>query len=80
MPLPAGTGIGWCNFKMLFQNGNSLTYLTSYSFKKRFSIEAPKIFFIIIYLINLSSIRSVLFSLVSIDFFRADYVPSIPFV
>lgn len=40
---PSGTSIGWCNYKLKFENKKSLLLLTSYSDKRRFSIQASKI-------------------------------------
>lgn len=42
-PVPSGTFIGWCNYKIIFPNGESLLYLTSYFHKRRFSIKASPI-------------------------------------
>lgn len=41
--VPAGTFIGCCNYKVTFPNKKSILILNSYSSKRRFSIEAPKI-------------------------------------
>jgi len=42
-PKPAGTFIGWCNYKITFDNKKTLLLLTSYSNKRRFSIEASNV-------------------------------------
>lgn len=40
---PSGSYIGWCNYKIHFSNSKSLLILSSYSKKRRFSIEASDI-------------------------------------
>lgn len=42
-PLPSGTFIGWCNYRMEFDNGETVMLLFSYSARRRFSTEAPPI-------------------------------------
>lgn len=41
--VPCGTFIGWCCYKITFPNSISVMILTSYSQKRRFSIEAAPI-------------------------------------
>lgn len=42
-PVPAGTFIGWCNYRVAFPSGESLLYLTSYFHKRRFSVGAAAV-------------------------------------
>lgn len=41
--VPAGTHIGWANYTLCFPNRKTLTYLSSYSHKRRFAMEAAPI-------------------------------------
>lgn len=41
--LPSGTFIGWCNYKIKFPNQKEMLILTSYSSKRRFSVEATSV-------------------------------------
>ncbi|ELA41396.1 uncharacterized protein VICG_01637 [Vittaforma corneae ATCC 50505] len=41
--VPCGTFLGWCNYQIIFPNTKSILILTSYSHKRRFSIEAAPI-------------------------------------
>lgn len=41
--ISSGTFIGWCNFLLKFPNHQSLLLITSYSHKKRFSVQSPTV-------------------------------------
>lgn len=41
--MPCGTFLGWCNYRITFPNTKTMLILTSYSHKRRFSIEAAPI-------------------------------------